>query len=270
MYLVYIMVDIFSPNNFYIHMCVCVCVCVCVCIKGFPGGSVGKESTCNAGDLGSIPGLGSSWGKENGSPLQDSGLENSIDCIVHVVEKSQTWLTDLHFHMYIHICIYIHVYTYIFILFMGFSRHEYWSGLPFPSPVDHILSDLSTMTRPSWVAQQAWLSFIELDKAVVLVWLDWLVFCEYGFSVFALWCPLATPTVLLGFLLLWVWSISSRLLQQSAAIAPYLGRGVSPHRHPSWPSMWDSSFRPSCARAATASWMWDWSSRPLFISLINI
>ena len=40
---------------------------------------------------------------------------------------------------------------------------------PFPSPVDHILSDLSTMTRPSWVAPRAWLSFIELDKAVVLV-----------------------------------------------------------------------------------------------------
>ena len=39
----------------------------------------------------------------------------------------------------------------LFILFMGFSRQEYWSGLPFPSPVDHILSDLSTMTRPSWV-----------------------------------------------------------------------------------------------------------------------
>ena len=38
-----------------------------------------------------------------------------------------------------------------------------------PSPVDHILSDLSTMTRPSWVAPQAWLSFIELDKAEVLV-----------------------------------------------------------------------------------------------------
>ena len=61
---------------------------------------------------------------------------------------------------------------------MGFSRQE-WSGLPFPSPVDHILSDLSTMTCPSWVAPQAWLSFIELDKAVVLEWLDWLVFCEY-------------------------------------------------------------------------------------------
>ena len=42
-------------------------------------------------------------------------------------------------------------------------------GLPFPSPVDHILSGLSTMTRPSWVAPQAWLGFIELDKAVILV-----------------------------------------------------------------------------------------------------
>ena len=40
----------------------------------------------------------------------------------------------------------------LFILFMGFSRQEYWSGLPFPSPVDHILSDLSTMTCPFWVA----------------------------------------------------------------------------------------------------------------------
>ena len=106
------------------------------------------------------------------------------------------------------------------------------------------------MTRLSWVAPWAWLSFIELDKAVVLVWLDWLVFCEYGFSVFALWCPLATPTVLVGFLLPWAWGISSWLLQQSTAIAPYLGRGVSPHRCPSWPSTWDSSSRPSCAHAA--------------------
>ena len=57
----------------------------------------------------------------------------------------------------------------LFILFMGFSRQEYSSGLPFPSPVAHILSDLSTMTHPSWVAPRAWLSFIELDKAVVRV-----------------------------------------------------------------------------------------------------
>ena len=150
---------------------------------------------------------------------------------------------------------------------MGFSRQEYWSGLPFPSPVDHILSDLSTMTRPSWVAPWAWLSFIELDKAVVLVWLDWLVSCEYGFSVSALWCPLATPTVLLGFLLPWAWGISSRLLQQSAAAALYLGQGVSPHCCPSWPSVWDSFSRPSCARAAKAPWTWGWEAQgsPIFI-----
>ena len=40
----------------------------------------------------------------------------------------------------------------LFILFMGFSRQEYWSGLPFPSAVDHVLSELSTMTFQSWVA----------------------------------------------------------------------------------------------------------------------
>ena len=57
----------------------------------------------------------------------------------------------------------------LFILFMGFPRQECWSGLPFPSPVDHILSELFTMTRPSWVALHGMHSFIELDKAVVHV-----------------------------------------------------------------------------------------------------
>ena len=56
----------------------------------------------------------------------------------------------------------------LFILFMGFSRQEYWSGLPFPSPADHILSELFTMTHWSWVALHGMAhSFIELDKAVV-------------------------------------------------------------------------------------------------------
>ena len=56
----------------------------------------------------------------------------------------------------------------LFILFMGFSRQECWSGLPFPSPLDHVLSELSTMTHPSWVALHIMAhSFIELDKAVV-------------------------------------------------------------------------------------------------------
>jgi len=57
---------------------------------GFPCGSAGKESACNAGDLGSIPGLGRSPGEGKGYPLQYAGLDNSMDCIVHRVVKSQT------------------------------------------------------------------------------------------------------------------------------------------------------------------------------------
>ena len=59
-------------------------------VMGFPGGSAGKESTCNAGDLGSIPVLGRSPGEGKGYPLQYSGLENSMDYIVHGVAKSWT------------------------------------------------------------------------------------------------------------------------------------------------------------------------------------
>ena len=64
---------------------------------GFPCGSPSKESTCNAGDLGSIPGLGRSPGEGKGYPLQYSGLNNSMDCIVRGVAKSWTWLRDFHF-----------------------------------------------------------------------------------------------------------------------------------------------------------------------------
>ena len=63
----------------------------------FPCGSAGKESTCNAGDLGSIRGLGRSPGEGKGYPLQYSGLENSMDCIVQGVTKSQTQLSNFHF-----------------------------------------------------------------------------------------------------------------------------------------------------------------------------
>ena len=56
----------------------------------FPDTTVGKESTCNAGDLGSIPGLGRSLGEGNDCSLQYSGLENSMDCVVHGVTKSWT------------------------------------------------------------------------------------------------------------------------------------------------------------------------------------
>ena len=62
---------------------------------GFPCGSAGKESACNAGDLGSIPVLGRSPGEGKDYPLQYSGLENSMDCIVHGVAKSQRRLSVL-------------------------------------------------------------------------------------------------------------------------------------------------------------------------------
>ena len=60
--------------------------------------STGKESTCIAGDLGSIPRLGRSPGEGNGYPLQYSGLENSLDCVVHGFAKSGIPLSDYHFH----------------------------------------------------------------------------------------------------------------------------------------------------------------------------
>ena len=63
----------------------------------FPHSSVGKESACNAGDPGSIPGLGRSPGEGKGDPLQYSGLENSVNSIVHGVAKSRTGLSNFHF-----------------------------------------------------------------------------------------------------------------------------------------------------------------------------
>ena len=62
--------------------------------------SLVAQLVCNAGDLGLIPGLGRSPEKGEGYPLQYSGLENSTDCIVHGVTKSQTWLSNFHYTKY--------------------------------------------------------------------------------------------------------------------------------------------------------------------------
>ena len=67
--------------------------------RGFPGSSAGKNSACNAGGPGSIPGLGRSPGEGKGYLLQYFGLENSTDCIVHGVARSQTQLSNFHFHL---------------------------------------------------------------------------------------------------------------------------------------------------------------------------
>ena len=74
-------------------------------VAGFPCGSAGKESACNAGDQGSIPGFERPPGEGKGYPLQYSSLENSMDSTVHGVAKNQTWLSDFHFHIHTKIVI---------------------------------------------------------------------------------------------------------------------------------------------------------------------
>ena len=129
-------------------MCVCVCVCIYIymymymCIymyththidtdghtqkqlwiQGFPGGSDGKASACNAGDPGSIPGSGRSPGEGNGNPLQYSCLENSIDeggwqATVHGVAKSRTRLSDFTKSL----SHYIHTSEYTYLSFLALS-----------------------------------------------------------------------------------------------------------------------------------------------------
>ena len=89
-------------------------------ILGFPHSSVGKESACNAGDLGSIPGLGRSPGEGNGNPLQYSCLENPMDrgawwATVHRVARVwHDWATKPSDHVDTgDIYIYIYTHTYI-------------------------------------------------------------------------------------------------------------------------------------------------------------
>ena len=126
-------------------------------LLGFPCVSAGKESACKAGDLGSIHGLGRSPGEGEGNPFQYSGLENSMDCIVHGVTKSWTQQSNFHFtwstfgHGRVKVKISV---TQLCLtlcnpmdcsplalqdpLSMGFSRQEYWTGLPFPSLGDFL------------------------------------------------------------------------------------------------------------------------------------
>ena len=66
---------------------------------GFPCASAGRESAHSVGDLGSVPGLGRSLGEGKGYPLHHSGLENTMGCTVHEVKKSQTQLSNFHFHL---------------------------------------------------------------------------------------------------------------------------------------------------------------------------
>ena len=112
----------------------------CLFNLGFPGSSVGKQSACNARDSGSISGLGRSAGKGIGYPLQYSGLENSMDYIVHAFLKSWTRLSDFHFtHLF-------NLYAEYIIPNPGLVKHKLESILPGEIS---ITSDMR-MTPPLW------------------------------------------------------------------------------------------------------------------------
>ena len=97
----------------------------------------------------------------------------------------------------------------LFILFMGFSRQEYWSGLPSPSPVDHSLSDLSTMSQPSWVAPHGMVSFTELDEAMVCV--IRLAGCLWLYFILSALCTLSLVQYQLPFYNGRFWGLESRV-----------------------------------------------------------
>ena len=101
--------------------------CTSFMIKGFPDSSVGKESACNVGDLDSIPGLGRSPGEGKRYPLQYSGLENSMNCIVHGVTKSQTQLSDFQFtyryYTYLYTRCIKYTYLYTICIYINYSIH---------------------------------------------------------------------------------------------------------------------------------------------------
>ena len=81
------------------HLFLTTLICLLTLVfLGFPGGSAGKESACNVGDLGLIPVLERSPGEGKGYPLQYSGLEDPMDCKSPWVAKSWTQLSDFDFH----------------------------------------------------------------------------------------------------------------------------------------------------------------------------
>ena len=88
----------------YIHIYTCIYI-------GFVGGSDGKESACNAGDLSLIPGLKQSPGGGHGNPLQYSCQENSMD---NGACKESDTAVRLTFHFFMHVCICVCMYVYVF------------------------------------------------------------------------------------------------------------------------------------------------------------
>ena len=166
---------------------------ICGCLSfllGFPCGSAGKESACNEGDMGSIPGLGRTPREGKGCPLQYSGLENSMDCIVHgVAESDRTERLSLHFSS--------------FLLFHEhfYHLHTSYSSLLLPSFIYFLLLtallryNLYTveLTRYKWSIQWFLVNFC--NCAIIIIIQVWNTsFAPKSSLVFAYsWFPLLLP-----------------------------------------------------------------------------
>ena len=135
---------------------------------GFPDSSVGKESACNAGDPGSIPGLGWSPGEGIAYPLQYSGLENPRDCTAYAVTKSQTWLSDFH---------YLYRYTFICYPFPSLSSIYYFPAMHNVSL--GVFSHLSPHSlHPVSVSNITWLGIKHIKYVYSIPRLPWWLRCK--------------------------------------------------------------------------------------------
>ena len=127
------------------HLCIYCVVWVC---SDFPGGSDGKPSVYNTGDLSSIPGSRRFPGEENGNPLQDSCLKKSMDggawCRLLSIGSQRVGVTERPHFLLSFLCVLSCVQLFVTLwiaahqapLSMQFSRQEYWSGLLCPPPVN--------------------------------------------------------------------------------------------------------------------------------------
>ena len=137
----------------------------------FPGGSAGKEYTCNVGDLDSIPGLGRSPGERDHYLLHYSGLENSMDCIVHGVAKSWTRLSSFHFYFSWSTYCHFSFYNWYFPVLLG-SPHY---AVTFAGTLVVSQENLCFFSKPP------------LDNFTILEW-------QTGVRVFCSWTLICRPS----------------------------------------------------------------------------
>ena len=114
--------------------------------------TAGKESACNVGDVGSIPGLGRSPGEGKGYPHQYSGLENSMDCIVHGVAKSGIQLRDFHYHLY-NLFSQLHFPLLLFIIHFNLLKNFLLSAMSFLFPKSLISVYTNSKLLFTWSSQ---------------------------------------------------------------------------------------------------------------------